>query len=360
MMQLLRRPYGLLITLGAAVTAVYLILSLFQQNRILAAPGDPAAAIDCGGVYTATVYAEGLSSPDGLAFGGDGRLYVAEETAGRVSQIGPTGLVTPVLTGLSNPEGIAFDSDGNLYVVEDVLTAARLIRRTPGGVTNTITSALVGSEGVVVAPNGMIYVTESNVEEFISDPTQAMSARSYVTAVSSTSIVTRMVTSQPIVSQDGLDFYIEFLSFSGIALGADGLLYVGNESSGLSESGTQLPFTYIVTTTKSVMAVDPVTMNDTLFGSNLVGVEGVRFAPDGQFPLFVAEEDLGSGSGRLSRIDANGVSSVVCTGLGTIEDVIVDALGRLYVSEDVSGNGRVILLVKSNLHALYLPIIVKP
>ena len=361
MMRLLRRRYGLLMGWGTAVTAVYLILALFQQNQVLAAPGDPVAAIDCGGVYTATVYAEGLSSPDGLAFGGDGLLYVAEEAAGRVSQIDSTGFVTPVLTGLSNPEGIAFDGDGNLYVVEDVLTNGRLIRRTPGGMTSTITSALVGSEGVVVAPNGTIYVTESNVEEFISDPTQALNARSYVTAVSPGIGVTRILTSEPSITQISLlEYEVEFLSFSGLDWGSDGLLYVANESSGLSDTGSVSGVTFTVTTTKSIITVDSTTGNDVLFSSNLVGVEGVRFSAGGQFPLYAVEEDLGSGNGQLSRVDMSGISSVVCTGFGTIEDVIADDFGRLYVSEDVSGNGRVIRLDKGNLHYLYLPTVQNP
>jgi hypothetical protein len=76
--------------------------------------------------------------------------------------------------------------------------------------------------------------------------------------------------------------------------------------------------------------------------------------------LFVAEEDLGEGNGRLSQIAANGIPTVICTGLGTIEDVVVDDSGRLFVSEDMSGNGRVILLERGNLYQLYLPVILNP
>ena len=70
--------------------------------------------VQCVDGYTASIYAEGLSSPDGLAFSPSGVLHVAEEAAGRVSQIGPSGLVTPLMTGLQYPEGIAFDDAGSL------------------------------------------------------------------------------------------------------------------------------------------------------------------------------------------------------------------------------------------------------
>jgi hypothetical protein len=211
-----------------------------------------------------------------------------------------------------------------------------------------------------VASDGLIYVTESNVEEFIADPAQAGDARSYVTAVSPTGTVTRLITSEAVVSQVGSDVYIEFLSFSGLDWGADGLLYVANETSGLSETDTQSGLTYTVTTTKSIVTVNPISSNDALFSSNLVAVEGIRFTPGRRFPLWAAEEDLGNGSGRLSLVADDGLPAVVCTGFGMIEDVIADALDRLYVSEDVAGNGRVILLDKGSLRTLYLPLVQKP
>ncbi|MEJ2746427.1 MAG: hypothetical protein P8183_00685 [Anaerolineae bacterium] len=355
----------ILISVGTAVIVVFLLLSLFHQNEVQAVAGDPVPAIDCGGVYTATVYAEGLSSPDGLAFGPDGLLYVAQETAGVVSQVDASGVVTNVLSGLSSPEGVAFDDAGNLYVVEDVLTNARLIRRSPAGVTTTLTSDLVGPEGVVVADDGTVYVTESNIQEFVATPADAANARSYVTAVSPSIGVTRIVTSQPqIVSQVGFNVYVEFLSFSAITLGNDGLLYVANETSGYSTSVDQPPFTVIVTTTKSITTVDPLTGASTLFASNLIGVEGVRFSVGNQFPLLATEEDVNPDdpnvNGRLSQVAANGDPSVVCTGFGTIEDVLVDDWGRLYVSEDVSGNGRVIFLDNGLPRQVYLPMLQKP
>ncbi len=344
-----RRWHFWMVGLATAVAGLHILLTLFHHSTTLAAPGDPVAAIDCGGVYTTTVYAEGLISPDGLAFAPDGLLYVAEETAGRVSRVDATGVVTPVLTGLANPEGIAFDASGNLYVVEDVQNG-RLIRRDANGVTTTLASSLDAPEGVAVTNDGLtVYVTESNAQ-FISDPTQI---ESHVTVVSA-GVISRIFTSTYVLN----GFDVEVLSFSGITLSPDGLLYVANELSGLTE--TYPPYPYVLTTTKSILTVDPATGSGVLFGSNLIGVEGLRFSQTGAFPLFAAEEDLDPNDdnigGRLSQVDTGGAPTVFCTGFGNLEDVIVDSEGRFYVSEDVGG--RIIRIAKRWPYTVFLPVVI--
>jgi alkaline phosphatase len=277
--------------------------------------GEPLPRIQCLEIYTATIYAEGLSSPDGLAFSPDGVLYVAEEAGGQVSRVEPYGSVTPVLSNLNHPEGIAFDDAGTLYVVEDVPTSTldsrmgRLMKMTVEGVTTTLATNLDAPEGVVWASDGTLYVTESNVQ-FTDNPSQY---RTRVTAVSSTGEVTRILTNTLL------------WSYSGITLGPDGLLYVNNEA-----SGTVL--------TDSIYVVDPSTGARALLASDLVDPEGLRFSADGNFPLYVVEEDIGGGAGRLSRVEADGSHVPFCTGFYNIEDVVVDQWGRLYVSEDTTGS----------------------
>lgn len=300
--------------------------------------GDPLPRIQCPAGYTATLYAEGLSSPDGLALNPDGELYVAEEAAGRVSRIEADGSITPIISGLHHPEGIAFDSTGNLYVVEDVpeppdASRGRLLKVATDGITTTLAADLDAPEGVVWAADGTLYVTESNVQ-FISNPADL---RTRVTAISPLNEVTRILT-------DSL-----FWSYAGITIGSDRLLYVTNEVSG---TGPDRPFKH-----DSIFRVDPATKNRDLFASNLVSPEGLRFAAAAEFPLYVAEEDTGSGMGRLSRVEANGSHMPFCTGFYSIEDVIQDEAGRLYVSED--GSGSVILIQapppqRSQAHAIIL------
>jgi glucose/arabinose dehydrogenase len=284
--------------------------------------------------YTASIYAEGLSSPDGLAFSPSGVLHVAEEAAGRVSQIGPSGLVTPLMTGLQYPEGIAFDDAGNLYVVEDV-QAGRLIRRTPGGAVATLADGLEAPEGVVWTSDNSLYVTESNIE-FENAPGDL---RTRVACVAPSGEVTRILTSTPIIAGTNVRFW----SYAGLATGPDGQLYVTNEISGREITRTVvvipgvLSVTFALSTTDSVFAVEPASGERTLFASGLVAPEGPRFADGGGFPLYVAEEDLGGGAGRLSRVAPDGSHTPLCTGFANVEDVAVDEQGALYVSEDTTG-----------------------
>jgi alkaline phosphatase len=307
-----------------------------STTPVLSALGDLLPRIQCPAGYTATLYAEGLSSPDGLAFSPDGVLYVAEETAGRVSRIEPDGSITPIISGLHHPEGIAFDDTGDLYVVEDVpeppdTSRGRLLKVATNGITTTLATGLEAPEGVVWAADGTLYITESNVQ-FTSNPADL---RTRVTAISPLNEVTRILT-------DTL-----FWSYAGITIGPDGLLYVTNEASGVG-------------THDSIFRVDPATGSRTLFASNLVAPEGLRFAADGQFPLYVAQEDADRGpgvAGMLSRVEANGSHMPFCTGFSSIEDVIQDEDGRLYVSED--GSGSVILIQaaspqRSPAHAIIL------
>jgi DNA-binding beta-propeller fold protein YncE len=133
-------------------------------------------------------------------------------------------------------------------------------------------------------------------------------------------------------------------SYSGITLGAGGLLYVANEASGVG-------------TTDSVFQVDPFTGMRILLVSGLIAPEGLRFSPNGGFPLYVAEEDVGGGNGRISQVQADGTHETLCIGFYGIEDVVLDQVGNLYVSEDTSG--MVIKIARLPSHRVFLPSVVK-
>jgi sugar lactone lactonase YvrE len=298
------------------------------------APGDPLPRIQCPPGYTAKVYASNLTSPDGLAISPAGILHVAEEGAGRVSQIDATGSVTPVLSGLQDPEGITFDPQtGALYVVEDV-EDGRLIERAADGTITTLASGLEAPEGVTWASDGTLYLTEANIQY-----ASLVDLRTRVAAFSPPATLTRVITDTPEVSGT----LVHAWSYAGITGGLDGRLYVTNELSGLEITRTVvlipgiLTTTVTLTTTDSVFAVDPEAGTRELLASGLTTPEGLHFAPGGGFPLYVTEEDTGSGAGRISAIESDGRHAPLCTGFMTVEDVIVDADGTLYVSEDGSG-----------------------
>ena len=282
---------------------------LFRGLGILRqAVGDPLPRIICSGGYRAEVYAEGLSSPDGLAFSPAGLLYVAEDKAapsGKVRRIETNGSKTTVASGLDGPEGIAFDNAGNLYVVEDVENG-RLLKIAPDGAQTTLAGSLDAPEGVVWRSDGMIFFTVSTAQFAGSIFDVRTEVKSIVPPNSPTTINT-----------------VTFVySFAGITLGPDGSLYVTNEASGTGTNDSVIKITG---------------GSHTTFATNLTSPEGLRFSAGGGFPLYVAEEDTGGGAGRLSKISSGGSRSTFCTGFFNIEDVIVDSAGQFYISEDTTG-----------------------
>ncbi len=288
-----------------------MMLSVATICLILLYPGDPIPRINLPSGWVATIYAEGLSSPDGLALSPDGCVFFAEETAGCVSFVSSNGQVCLYVGGFSNPEGITFDSEGTLYVVEDTQNGSLFSVSAKGKIE--ILTDLDAPEGVTINQAGNILITESNVQ-FTGSPFD------YRTSISE-------------VNPDGTTEEIQYSqymwSYSGITTDSEGFIYVCNEASGTG-------------TTNSVFKINPSTGVRTLFVSNLIACEGLRFGPSGTFPLYVVEEDLGSGNGQLSIVSSDGSHEPFATGFYNIEDVLVDNSEKIYVTEDTTG--MVILL----------------
>jgi sugar lactone lactonase YvrE len=254
------------------------------------------------------------------------------------------------MMGLTSPEGIAFDALGNLYAVEDV-KGGRVVRLDTNGLTSTVVAGLDSPEGIVWVNSGSVsgtlYATESDLEYALSmSSTNPNDYRTNITRVSLDGTATRILTTTAILTQTLFPprIALQFWSYSGLAAGPDGRLYVGNELAGQHIYTTAvistIPFSVHLFSgasvywafTTTVPATRTAFTDDTMFIP-----EGLRFGADGNWPLYVAEEDSGSGLGRVSVVQANGAPAPFCTGFETIEDVIWDAAGNLFVSEDTTG-----------------------
>jgi RHS repeat-associated protein len=102
-------------------------------------------------------------TPTALAFGPDGSLYIAEATTGRVRRVAPDGIISTVagngrgcaptlpcgdggpaaLAGFVSPDSIAVGADGSLYIGDSSLNRVRKV--TPEGIVHTI--AGTGAQG---------------------------------------------------------------------------------------------------------------------------------------------------------------------------------------------------------------------
>jgi len=286
--------------------SVFLATAAWMAQPAFASPGDELPRIACPG-YRAFIYAEGLSSPDGLAWGPDGAIFVAEESAHRVSLVQPDGSWSPVLTGCRSPEGVATDPQGRLLVVEDVENG-RLLRQEPSGELTVLAQGLDAPEGVACLPDGTVYLTESNAQ-FAGSPFEFR---------------TRLRRLPPGGQLQTVVESFWFWSYAGAIAASDGLIYFTNEAAGVGAP-------------HAVLVFHPGQETVTVLATDMLAPEGLRFPHGGGFPLFVALEDSGSGEGRLARVAADGSWTLWAGGFGNIEDVLLSGSGEIFVSEDTTG-----------------------
>lgn len=106
-----------------------------------------------------------LRGSNGVAFGPDGRLHVAEFLAGRISAVdlatGEVEVVVPEGGPVRSPDDLAFGADGSMYVTD--LVPGRVWRRDPAGDLTLVS-------GDVAVPNGIacvgdrLFVNEMKVD----------------------------------------------------------------------------------------------------------------------------------------------------------------------------------------------------
>jgi sugar lactone lactonase YvrE len=94
-----------------------------------------------------------LRGSNGVAFGPDGRLYAAQFLAGQVSAVdlatGDVEVVVPPDGPVQSPDDLAFGADGSMYLTD--LVPGRVWRRRPGGTFSLVTDQ-------VRLPNGITCV----------------------------------------------------------------------------------------------------------------------------------------------------------------------------------------------------------
>lgn len=102
-----------------------------------------------------------LNKPEGIARHPDGRIFVAESGAGAIRVIDSDGSTRILADGLNSPDGLAYDDrSGSLFVSEDVERSARLLRVDSGGGVVTLLGGLNEGQGITVGRDGDVYVIE--------------------------------------------------------------------------------------------------------------------------------------------------------------------------------------------------------
>ena len=135
-----------------------------------------------------------LASPNDIALGTDGTLYIADSYNNRIRRVGPDGIITTVAgdgtdgyggdggpaaqAPLSRPNGIAIGPDGNLYIAD---TGNGRIRQVGlDGIITTVAGAgelgangdgglatqarLTGAKDIAIGRDGSLYIASNEIE----------------------------------------------------------------------------------------------------------------------------------------------------------------------------------------------------
>ena len=279
--------------------------------------------------------------PVGVAVGPDGNVYVADAYNHRIRKINPAGVVTTLAgstqgfadgTGASAqfdiPFGVAVGADGSLYVADS--NNDRIRKITPAGVVSTVIGSTEGFADGTGTDAQFNYPTAMSV---------GMDGTLYVADYSNNRI--RKVTPAGVVTTvaggergfaDGTGTAAQFSRPSGLAMGADGSLFVADYFSSLIRKIT--PAGVVSTFAGSARGFADGTGASAQFDIPY----GIAIGTDGT--LYVADE----GNNRIRKITPAGVVSTVAGGAKGFADgtaarfnepacIAVGADGSLYVTD---------------------------
>ncbi|BEL06885.1 SMP-30/gluconolactonase/LRE family protein [Actinoplanes sichuanensis] len=232
-----------------------------------------------------------LRGSNGIAFGPDGRLWVAEYLPGRISAVDvATGRVDVIVAPdgpLQSPDDLVFDTDGNLWITD--VAPGRVWRRSPDGELTIAAGGILNPNGIAAIGN-RIFVNEmvpgGRVLELTTSP--PIPAPSHGT-------------SSPRVLVEGL------MLGNAMQAGPDGNLYYPHMFPG------------------EVYRISPEGGTPTLV-AEVAQTVAVRFDRNGVLYVLSIDE-----AGTITRIDGEHRTEIV-TGIAGLDNAAFDADNRMYVS----------------------------
>lgn len=115
--------------------------------------------------YTVKPFLSDLMNATGMAFDGEGQLYVSSRYDGTVYRVAPNGSMTTYAEGMGVATGIAFDREGSLYVGDRSGTIWRIAPDRQIFVFATLEPS-VAAYHLAFAPDGTLYVTGPTTSSF--------------------------------------------------------------------------------------------------------------------------------------------------------------------------------------------------
>ncbi len=165
--------------------------------------------------------------PAGVAVGATGTVYVADRDNFKIRTITPAGQVTSLVAFLERPAGLAFDASGSLYVAEK----HRIVVISPTGGSRVLAGGGAGEWGFVDG--------DAAKARFTSPQGIALDRHGIVYVADRSNNAIRKITPSGDVSTlagdgssglaDGLGPAARFRAPTGVALDAEGTLYVADD-----------------------------------------------------------------------------------------------------------------------------------
>lgn len=187
--------------------------------------------------------AASFNAPLGVAVDGSGNVYVADDGNNLIRMITPVGIVSTLAGNLNRgsadgtgaaasfsvPAGVALDTAGNLYVADRMDNLIRKV--TPAGVVTTLAGSSVsgntngtGNAASFAQPNGVAVDAQGNV--YVADLSNNL-----VRMITPAGVVTTLAGSGVSGAADGVGTAASFSGPAGVAVDASGNVYVADSHS---------------------------------------------------------------------------------------------------------------------------------
>ena len=274
-----------------------------MKNRFAVLHGDEAVepSLVQGWQWRRVTPASALFGANGMQFGPDGRLYVAQAMGSQVTAIdtktAELEVIAPNGGPITGPDDVAFDSQGNMYSTE--VMSAQVTLRKPNGEVTVVSDELPSANGVTVF-NDRLFIDEHRKNG-------------------------RMFELYPHDDRAPREIAKDLDGPNALAGGPDGKLY------------------YPLVPRGEIWRADPETGELEKVTSGLSHPTAVKFTPSGELLSPQA------GNGEVVRIDTEtGEQTVIARVRPGIDNLAIDADGKLFLSYFVDGGVAEVAMDGSN------------
>ena len=332
-------PWGISFAFAAVLTPVAALAQPYYWSNIVGSLGNLNWA-------NGTNSSAGVGQPSGVAIDAQGNLYISDfrnNVIGKVTHLGSDWVVT-TLAGATNydvlfrdgtnsharfyyPQAVALDGAGNLYVAD---SGNNVIRKVSPIGTNWVVTTIAGWQGAT--PTGIAVDSATNL--YVAD-LQDDTIRK-ITPIGTNWVTTTLAgLAGQGGSADGTNSAARFNNPNGVAVDAQGNLYVTDYSNYTIRQITPVGTNWVVTTIAGTLG-EGGDIDGTNTAARFTAPEGV--AVDGAGNVYVADFRF---IRKLVHIGTNWVVTTLTGPTGPISfgapnALLVDPSGKIYVADTVA------------------------